>query len=324
MKQLKADLKSGNFKPVYLLYGDEEFLKKSYKNQLMEAVAGEDSMNCTVFDGKEASKEEVMAMADTMPFFADRRFILVEESGWFKKESKEMADYLDVMPRTTVLVFVEKELDKRNRLYKQVVKHGYAAELKRQSQRELSRWVLGLLGREQIQITQPVLESFLNRTGDDMNRIRMELEKLIAYLGDRKVIREEDLEAVCSPQIVGKIFDMITALAQKNRKKALDLYYDLLALKEPAMRILYLIAKQYNQLLQIKELLYETSDLDMIGKKMGLSAYVAGKLKNLSRTFSKEELEQYVSFCVKAEEDVKTGRLPEEVAAEVLLIQFSA
>ena len=324
MKQLNQDIKTGNFKPVYLLYGDEDFLKKSYKHKLMEAVAGEDTMNCTVYDGKETTQEEVIAMADTMPFFAERRVLLVEDSGWFKKDSKAMADYLPSMPETTVLIFVEKELDKRNRLYKQVIKCGYWAELKRQSPRELTRWVLGLLGREGIRITEPVMESFLNRTGEDMNGIRMELEKLISYLGDRKVVTEADLEAVCSAQITGKIFDMITAMAQKNRKQALALYYDLLALKEPPMRIIFLMARQYNQLLQVKELFYESSDQGAVAKKLGLQPFVVGKLRTLARTFSREELERNVESCVQAEEDMKTGRLTDLVAAELLLMEFCA
>lgn len=324
MKQLNQDIKSENFKPVYLLYGDEDFLKKSYKHKLQEAVAGADTMNCTIYDGKETSQEEVIAMADTMPFFAERRCILVEDSGWFKKESKAIADYLPDMPETTVLIFVEKELDKRNRLYKQVVKQGYAAELKKQTERELTRWVLGLLGREDIRITEPVMQSFLNRTGEDMNVIRTEAEKLITYLGDRKVVTEADLEAVCTAQITGKIFDMITAMSQRNRKQALALYYDLLALREPPMRIIFLIARQYNQLLQIKEEFYGNSDQGEVAKKLGLAPFVVGRLRTLARTFTKEELLKNVEVCVQAEEDIKTGRLTDQVAAELLLLEFSA
>ena len=324
MKQLNQDMKTGQFKPVYLLYGEEEFLKKSYKNKLKDAVAGGDSMNCTIYEGKDVTPEEVIAMADTLPFFSERRFILVEDSGWFKKDSKNMADYLPDMPETTVLVFVEKELDKRNRLYKQVIKLGYAAEMKKQNQSQLSRWVLGLLDREGIRITEPVMDSFLNRAGEDMNRIHSELDKLISYLGERKVVTEEDLEAICTSQITGKIFDMITALAQKNRKKALGFYYDLLALKEPPMRSLFLIARQYNQLLEIKELFYESSDSGAIAKKMGLPPFAVGKLRSLAKAFSIDELKHNVEACVSAEEDIKTGRLQDMVAVELLLMEFSA
>ena len=62
------------------------------------------------------------------------------------------------------------------------------------------------------------------------------------------------MNEICTVQTTGQIFEMIRALAEKNQKKALNLYYDLLSLKEPPMRILFLIARQFNQLLLVKSL----------------------------------------------------------------------
>ena len=79
------------------------------------------------------------------------------------------------------------------------------------------------------------------------------------------MITEEDIDAVCITQVTNKIFDMITAIANRQTKKAMDLYEDLLTLKEPSMRILFLIARQFNQILQVSngagENIYEGTDL---------------------------------------------------------------
>lgn len=61
------------------------------------------------------------------------------------------------------------------------------------------------------------------------------------------------MNEICTVQTTGQIFEMIRALAEKNQKKALNLYYDLLSLKEPPMRILFLIARQFHQLLLVKK-----------------------------------------------------------------------
>ena len=82
----------------------------------------------------------------------------------------------------------------------------------------------------------------------------MELEKLICYTMGREVITKEDVEAVGTVHVTNRIFEMVTAIVAGNTRKAMDLYEDLLTLKEPPMRILFLIAKQFNQLLQVKEL----------------------------------------------------------------------
>ena len=103
-------------------------------------------------------------------------------------------------------------------------------------------------------ITSGAMKLFLEKTGTDMERIRQELEKLICYCMEKESITEEDVAVICSEQTENKIFDMINAMAEKKQKKAMELYYDLLALKEPPMRILYLITRQFNLLMQVKEL----------------------------------------------------------------------
>ena len=96
------------------------------------------------------------------------------------------------------------------------------------------------------------MEDFLEKTGTDMGNISQELEKLLSYTMGRDVITRADIEAVCTTQITNRIFEMIRAVTEKKQRKALDLYQDLLALKEPPMRILFLLARQFNLLLQVK------------------------------------------------------------------------
>lgn len=110
-----------------------------------------------------------------------------------------------------------------------------------------------------------------------MENIQMELEKLICYCLDRDVVTAEDVEAVCTTRITNHIFDMVNAIAEKQPQKALQLYYDLLALKEPPMRVLFLIARQCNLLLQTKELKSRGHDNKTIASKIGVPPFAAGK-----------------------------------------------
>ena len=90
-------------------------------------------------------------------------------------------NYIPEIPESTCMVFVENEVDKRNKLYKKVKDNGYAAELKKQDADQLMRWASGILSKDGKKITRQVMEYFMERTGDDMENIRMELEKLICY-----------------------------------------------------------------------------------------------------------------------------------------------
>ena len=319
MQTLNQDIKTGEFKQIYLLYGEEAFLKNSYKNRLKEAIIGDDTMNFARFEGKGLDVDELIRLADTMPFFAERRLILVEDSGFFKSASDALVQYLPSMPDTTILLFVETEVDKRNRLYKKVKDMGYAAELNRQDSAQLARWAGGILTREQKKITKHTMELFLSMAGDDMENIRMELEKLISYTLGREVITDEDVLAVCTVQVTNRIFEMVSAIVNRQPRKAMDLYEDLLTLKEPPMRILFLIARQFNQLLQVKDLMGKGMDKGTIASKLKMQPFVVRKTMPQARQFGREQILSYVEFCVETEEAVKSGRLQDRLAVELLI-----
>ena len=320
MQILNQDIKDKTFKRVYLLFGDEPFLVNSYKKRLREAIAGDDTMNYNYFEGKGPDVKEIISLADTMPFFAERRLVLVDGSGFFKSSApEELVNYIPEIPESTCMVFVESEVDKRNKLYKKVKDNGYAAELKKQDADQLMRWAAGILSKDGKKITRQVMEYFMERTGDDMENIRMELEKLICYTMGREVITKEDVEAVGTVHVTNRIFEMVTAIVAGNTRKAMDLYEDLLALKEPPMRIMFLIAKQFNQLLQVKELAGKGAQKSEIASRVKLPPFVAGKLMAQASAFTREQILSYVEFCVESEEAVKTGRLSDRLAVELLI-----
>ena len=68
MQTLNQDIKDHSFKPVYLLFGEEAFLKKSYKNRLKDAITDGDTMNYNYYEGKGMNVNEIIGLADTMPF----------------------------------------------------------------------------------------------------------------------------------------------------------------------------------------------------------------------------------------------------------------
>lgn len=319
MQILNEDLKSRLFKPVYLLYGEETFLRNSYKKKLKEAIAGDDTMNYNYFEGKGLDVNELISLADTMPFFSEKRLILIEDSGFFKTASDVLTEYLPGMPDTTCLVFSEEAVDKRGRLYKKVKELGHAAEMTRQDYNQLSKWAGTILAQNGRKITSATMNLFLERTGDDMENIRMELEKLISYTMGRDVITAEDVEAVTTVQVTNRIFDMVNAIVTKRTRQAMDLYEDLLTLKEPPMRILFLIARQFNQLLQVKELSDRGADRGTIASKLKVPPFVAGKMIPQVRGFTRAQIISYVESCVEAEEAVKTGRLSDRMAVELLI-----
>ena len=324
MEQLLQDLKQQNYKNVYLLCGEEVYLRNQYKKRLRDALVKEgDTMNYSYYEGKDVNPRAVIDMAETLPFFADRRVLMIENSGYFKNKCDELADYMSVIPESTCFIFVETEIDKRSRLYKEVKKYGRIVEFGTQKEDTLIKWILGMLKKEEKNVTKETLHNFLTKTGSDMQLIKNELDKLIAYTEGRDVITTNDVEHVCVTQTTNKIFDMVNAIAEGNQKLALDLYEDLLSLKEPPMRILFLIARQFNQLYQVKLLQKEGMGSSEIAKQAGIVPFAMKKYQAQAKSFTEKELRRAVEDCVDSEEAVKTGMMNDRMSVELLIMKYS-
>ena len=218
MKTLNEHLKTKTFKNVYLLYGDEAYLRNQYRDKLKKAMINEgDTMNYSCFEGKGIDEKELTAMADTVPFFSDYRLIIVENSGFFKTSGHEtLAEYMKHIPETTCIVFVESEVDKRSKLFKAVSSTGYAANLTMPGDKQLMLWLGGIVKRENKLIQEQTMQYFLQLVEHDMNGMRQEMEKLICYVGHRQVIEKADVDAVCCVFVENKVFDMISAVANAS------------------------------------------------------------------------------------------------------------
>ena len=324
MKSLNEDLKTGQFNNLYLLYGEEDYLKKQYKEKLRNAMLSpDDTMNFAYYEGKGINVKEVIDLAETLPFFAERRLIIVEDTGFFKNAAPELADYIKEMPETTAMIFVESEVDKRGKLFKAVQGKGRAVELGRQDESTLLRWILGSVKKEGKQISEATVRCFLTKVGTDMENIQKELEKLFCYTLEREQITTEDVETICTTQITNQIFDMVSAVADKQQRKALDYYYDLLALKEPAMRILFLLTRQFKLLLEVKVLTKQGFERKDIASKTGLHPFVVGKYQEQAKNFSEKELRAIMEESVDIEECVKTGRLSDTLGVELFIMKYS-
>lgn len=325
MKSLNEDLKTGQFNNVYLLYGEEAYLKKQYKDKLRNAmVAPDDTMNYAYYEGKGINVKEIIDLAETLPFFSERRLIIMENTGFFKNATPELADYIKEMPESTSMIFIESEVDKRGKLYKAVQSKGRVVELGRQDEATLLRWIFGSVKREGKQIAESTVRHFLTKVGTDMENIQKELEKLFCYTMEKDTITVEDVETICTTQITNQIFDMVNAVADKQQRKALDYYYDLLALKEPPMRILFLLARQFKLLLEVKTLDKQGYARKDIASKTGLHPFVVGKYQEQAKAFSQKELRAIMEESAEIEESVKTGSLTDTLGVELFIMKYSA
>lgn len=321
MLQLESELKNNQFSHFHLIYGEERYMVRYYKNELVSRLSQpDDEMNCTFFREQDIEVTQIAEAAQVLPFFAEQRLLVVEDSKYFAK-SNDMIDYLESFPQTTYLIFVEREVDKRSRLYKWFHKNGCVTECVAQQEKMLKQWVAGYLKKAGKEMAVSSIEQLMERVGTDMETLSNELEKLIGYVGEKPVIEAEDIQAISSGLTVSKMFDMIDAVAAKEKKRALSLYDDLLANKESPMSILYMFSRHINILLQMKECFNLGLNRNEIAKKCGIPPFTVAKYSKQANMFKRKELLEMLENRIEYEEKFKSGKISDQLSVELFLIQ---
>lgn len=325
MLQLKQDIANHTYKRCYLLYGEEGYLRKQYKDNLIADVVPEgDTMNYNSFSGDDVDVPAIIDLAETLPFFADRRVILIEDSGLCKSGGEQLAEYLPDCPETTLIIMVEAAVDKRSKLFKAVSTVGRACEFVVQQENTLRTWIKSKASKEGKTIDSAAISLLLERTGTDMMTISSEMEKLFSYTLEKKNIDVGDVTDIVTVSSSSKVFDMIAAMAERKQAKALEMYYDLLSHKETPYGILALISRQFNMMLQVKELRSMGYGSGQIAQKMGIAPFIEKKYEQQAAGFGMEKLRRALEACVEADENVKIKSFDAKMCVELLIIEFSA
>ncbi|MCR4650346.1 MAG: DNA polymerase III subunit delta [Lachnospiraceae bacterium] len=324
MQQLIQDIKNQTFKTVYLLYGEEAYLRLQYKDKLKAAlVAEDDNMNYAYFEGKDIDVGEVIDLAETLPFFADKRVVFVENSSFIEDGNEQLAEYIPNIPESTCLCFISPKADKRTKIFKAIAKVGRVVEFAEQSEETLRRWIIKRMSDEHKRISQAAVSHLLDNTGTDMVNISMEMEKLFCYTLGRDEVTDEDIDAICTVASANRIFEMIGYVSEKKCNKALAIYHELLSLKESPFGVLALIQRQFNIMLQIKELQQMGRGLDVIAGKLKMSPYIVKKYLPQLKVFTSDEMWKVIQNCCQTDTTIKQGNMNPELAVELLIIRAS-
>ena len=322
---LNGIIKSADFRRVHLLYGNEDYLRNQFRDKLVEAMTGGDAgMNFDHIVGSDVVAEQIIDKAETLPFFAERRVILIEDSGWGKSGADAIADYIkECVCETTCIVICEKEVDKRGRLYKAVLESGLVSEFMTQEEGTLIAWIIKTLKDEGFSISQSDASYLLNTVGSDMTYVHNEIQKLIGYSLGKSSIGRLEIDAICTRRIENRIFEMCDAIALRRQKQALDMYYDLIDLREAPIKILVMVTKQFDTLLKIKDMEVKRKNDNEIAQKIGKQTWMLRGYKAQTSHYTLEELKTVFRKCLETDEKIKTGRITDDIGLEMLLIELT-
>jgi DNA polymerase-3 subunit delta len=163
----------------------------------------------------------------------------------------------------------------------------------------------------------------LRAVGADMELLEGEIQKLAAYKKDDLEIKQADIDAICSKSLETKIFDMLDAIGSKRPEVALEIYNNMLTLKESPIKILTMIIRQFRLLYQTKYLLAQGYNGDGIANRLSQRPFVIKALMAQVKNFHIDILMKALEDCLDTDLSIKTGKMSGEAAVEMLIIKYS-
>ncbi len=321
--KLNNDIKNNTPEHIYVLFGEEAFLRRSYRNSLRKLITDGDDMNYAYFEGSSIDVSEVIDLAQTLPFFADRRLIVVENSGWFTgKDPGGLADALAALPESTYIIFSEESVDRRMTLTKQVGGLAFMAKLDRQSDDDLCRWAVKRARRDGKDLQPAAARLLVERIGSDMNALSNELDKVLAYCMDRTAVTAADVEAVGTVRLTDRLFDMIDAAVEGKMHAAMDIYTDLLALKEAPLKIMIICGRHLAALRSIKELAASGASDREIAAQTGVRDFLVRKYRRQEGRLSQKKLTALLDRITELDAAIKAGTVPDRLASELFITEL--
>ncbi|PKM51054.1 MAG: DNA polymerase III subunit delta [Firmicutes bacterium HGW-Firmicutes-7] len=330
MQQLKKQIKDRQIEGVYLFYGEEQYILEAYLDKAVDSVMiGSDRvMNLDVFEAQGNQLDKIIDAMDTLPFLGEKRVVVIKKLELFQAKNASKTDKfieaLGRIPSTTVLFIVEDDVDKRTKLYKKINALGRVLEFKRMGEEDLVQYIADQLNKHNKKIEKAVAKHFIHTVGFDLATIHNELSKLVAYNKDTDIIIRQTIDEICTKSVENRIFDLVDCMGASKRHRALKLYNDLIVLKEPPTRILFMITRQFRLILQTKLLVDGGAPRQEMASRLKLPPFVLDKNIKQAKKFTLQQLKDGLRECLEAEVQMKTGKMEITLGLELLIIKYSA
>jgi DNA polymerase-3 subunit delta len=245
-----------------------------------------------------------------------------------KALEKTLLAYLDRVPETTELVCVEEELLSGGAIIRRLLElqragRGQIVACVNPRRNELPEWIRARAQRRKVKLDASAVADLAEFVGDDLRQLDQELIKLRDYAADGRPIARADVRRLVPATRAANVFDLVEALGAGDGATAGRLLQHALdADGEQPLRLLALIARQYRLLIQAKALQAQGLKPPEVARELSVPEWTAPKLLTQAGRHSFARLEQAMERIAAADEAIKTGKLTDREALDVLLAEL--
>lgn len=336
LENLEKELKSGNLKSLYLLFGEEQYLietnLKKIRQLFGDCIKG---INYILID--EQNAQEIISNIETPSFGYQKKLIIAKNTGLFKKEAKKsttdieklkakLSNYIEkninIINEAVILVFVEEDVDIKSTLYKTIEKNGEICKIDFQKPFQLEQRIKTICNAYKVNIDQQTLKYFIECCGTSLQDLINEIRKLIEYAGENGTIQKKDIDKLSIKKLESVIFDLTDDLGKKDISSALQVLKNLIYQKEPLAKILVTLYNHFKKLYITKIALKENKELTSCLKLKPNQMFLTTKYKVQSKYFNERDLRNILQDICNLDYYFKNGKIDLQVGLETILCKY--
>lgn len=281
-------------KGAFLLHGKDEFFKEAS----VRSAEGLISDDAKVFDLRvlyEPDRDSLTAACEMLPLLSPRSVVIAKGIG-AGCDSKELADYLENMPETTVLfISVKGELDSKSKLLAFFSKNGGEVLFDTPSESELAAWCSITASRRGAVLERSAAATLVGLVGNDIVNLNNELQKLIDRVGEGGVITPELISSSAIGNIEFEVFGAINCLTAGKAKDGLRALSGLLSEREDQPKIIGALLSNFRKMLEGRRLMDTGLSPKAAAAKLPGKSYPNEKACMAAKKYSAARLAELVS-----------------------------
>jgi DNA polymerase-3 subunit delta len=326
---------SENTPTVYILHGDDEFAIQELINHKLKPLMGESSnaeMNITTLDGVEISLTELESETHAIPFLTERRMVILSNPLSLGKSAKDREDFLalleDIPESTACILKVDELLDEKHWLRQWSQDHPaltWQKPFTLPQGQNMTRWIQNRAQDQGGAFTREAARLLAIYINEDPRLASQEIEKLLTYVNFEREVTEDDVRKLTADVRQGDVFEMVDAISRGDGETAMRMLRRQLQEKSP-LPLFGMIVRQFRLLIQVKEILDQdpTRDKYSIARELDEHPYPIQKIIPQTKRFSLPQLEKIYHQLSDVDAAMKSGKLDQELALDMLIAALTA
>lgn len=331
---LKQQIKTGKFANLYVIYGEEDYLKAFYFNKLLKkAVANFEEFNLQKFDGDNLDLAQVAAAVNNLPLMSEYKCVVIKDAVPDKMRAgdwKELQGIYKTVPQECILIFYfdsVKPNPKKDARFKSLLgtanKAGVTAEVESPARRDIIRFAAKRAAANGCEIDVDTAEHLIDSCGESFNSLACEIDKISAFAAGK--IKREHIDALAVKPVTSSIYDLAKAVVAGRIDTGLNILNELFYKKEEPVIILSALSGAFCDLYRAKAAALSgksessiVSDFNYRGREFR----TRNALRDC-RNINISVLNECLNLLMQADSRIKSTRADKKVVLEQLIVEIA-